>query len=73
MLQDLYLLSCYFDASQARLYSDLLERRYGAETLRKALRDGLIELYTPFWPDGGAGPLCRLSPKGRDLAQRTYV
>lgn len=65
MLHDLYLLSCYFDETQAVLYEDELKRRYGLEAVKNALRDGLLELYCAPCAKGSGGFFCRLSASGR--------
>lgn len=65
MLHDLYLLSCYFEGPQAVLYEEDLKRRYGLETVTRALNDGLLELYCIPCAKGAGGFFCRLSAQGR--------
>lgn len=64
MLHDLYLLSCYFEPSQAMLYEDDLETRYGISAVREALLEGWIELYCPLSLKTPVRPVCRLSKAG---------
>lgn len=64
MLHDLYLLSCYFEESQAVMYEEDLERRYGLRAVADAVKDGLIELYCAPCGRGQGKVFCRLSPRG---------
>lgn len=61
MLHDLYLLSCYLEPSQAMLYEEDLEKRYGSAQVREALIEGWIELYCPPTLKTASKPVCRLS------------
>jgi hypothetical protein len=64
MLHDLYLLSCYFEPVEAVLYEDEVTARYGAEAVRTALRDGLIELFrAPCKSNVKGRYFCRLTDK----------
>lgn len=74
MLHDLYLLSCYFDESQAILYEEDLKRRYGITTVADALKEGLIELYcAPCHGAGGGKFFCRLSARGLGRVEQTLA
>jgi hypothetical protein len=64
MLHDLYLLSCYFEESQAVMYEDDLKRRYGLKAVADALKEGLIELHCAPCGRGASGFYCRLSARG---------
>lgn len=64
MLHDLYLLSCYFEESQAVMYEDDLKRRYGLGAVADALKEGLIELYCAPCGRADARFYCRLSARG---------
>jgi len=65
MLHDLYLLSCYFEPSQAMLFEDELEDRYGQAAVREALMKGWIEIFcSPLLSSASSKPLCRLSKAG---------
>lgn len=65
MLHDLYLLSCYFEPSQALLCEEALEERYGQEAVREALLAGWIELYVvPAFIKSPARLMCRLTDSG---------
>lgn len=65
MLHDLYLLSCYFEPSQALLCEQALEKRYGEQAVKEALLHGWIELYAPPSLQKGASQvLCRLTSSG---------
>lgn len=70
MLHDLYLLSVYFDPTQAIQYEDDLARRYGPEMVREAIGQGLIErLCAPCASGGHTRFFCRLSQSGQRIAQ----
>lgn len=71
MLHDLYLLSVYFDPTQAVQYEDDLARRYGAEAVQEALGQGLIERHCApcAASNGRARFFCRLSQAGQALGQ----
>lgn len=64
MLHDLYLLSCYFDPTQAVLYEEDLERKYGPETVREAIVKGWLDLYCAPCAKGAGKIYCRLSSRG---------
>lgn len=64
MLHDLYLLSCYFQPTEAVLYEDDLKRRYGVEVVTDAIRQGLVELYCAPCSKGPGKFFCRLSQHG---------
>jgi hypothetical protein len=64
MLHDLYLLSCFFEPSQAVLYEEDLERRYGVAMVKEALLKGWIELYSRPSLKEPSAVLCRLSKTG---------
>jgi hypothetical protein len=79
MLQDLYLLSCYYEPAQAVLYEDEMCRRYGPEKLKSLLADalskGLIEIHglppcAPRRAQGASRYFCCLSSNGRTRMQR---
>lgn len=42
MLQDMHLLSVYFDPAQAGMYEDDLTRRYGAAAVQAAIAKGWV-------------------------------
>ncbi len=65
MLQDLYLVSCYFDTVQAVLYEDDLNRRYGDGAVTEAIRQGLLERRKIPCAAGRERIICWLSEKGR--------
>jgi hypothetical protein len=69
MLHDLYLLSVYFDPTQAVLYEDDLNNRYGRDAVDKALGQGLIERFCAPCASGRMRFFCRLSDQGRNFAQ----
>jgi hypothetical protein len=64
MLHDLYLLSCYFEPTQAVLYEDDLNRRYGVDAVRDAVRAGFVELYCAPCAKSPGKFFCRLSQRG---------
>jgi len=64
MLHDLYLLSCYFEPTNAVLYEDELERRYGIAAVREAVRAGYIEFFCAPCERGDGRFFCRLSQRG---------
>ncbi len=64
MLHDLYLLSCYFEPTQAVLYEDDLKRRYGDGAVKDALDQGLLEFFrTPCGSQQKGRFFCRLSDR----------
>jgi len=63
MLHDLYLLSCYFEPTNAVLYADELERRYGAQAVAEALQAGSIQLFRAPCERGSGKCFYRLSPR----------
>ncbi len=64
MLHDLYLLSCYFEPTNAILYEDELQRRYGIKAINDAVRDGFIELFRAPCLKGSSKCFYRLSERG---------
>ena len=68
MLQDLYLLSVYFEPSQAIMYEDDLKRRYGDGTVLSAMKEGLLEFYRAPCLRGEGRCFYRLSEKGMKAA-----
>jgi len=62
MLHDLYLLSCYFEPTQAVLYEEDLKRRYGIAAVMEAAAQGYVELHRA--PCGRGKFFCRLSARG---------
>ncbi len=71
MLHDLYLLSVYFEPTQAVQYEDDLFRRYGSEAVNEALGQGWIERLCAPCAKGDARFFCRLSPAGEARVQGT--
>lgn len=68
MLQDLYLLSVYFEPSQAIMYEDDLKRRYGDSTVLSAMKEGWLEFYRAPCLRGEGRCFYRLSEKGMKAA-----
>ena len=68
MLHDLYLLSVYFEPSQAIMYEDDLKRRYGTGTVLAAMKDGFLEFYRAPCLRGEGRCFYRLSEKGLKAA-----
>ncbi len=68
MLHDLYMLSCYFEPTQAVLYEDELRARYGRDAVADALHQGLIERFCLPCMQGDARAFCRLSALGAGIA-----
>lgn len=64
MLHDLYLLTCYFEPTNAILYEDELKRRYGMGAIDEAVRDGYIELFRAPCVRGSGKCFYRLSTRG---------
>lgn len=64
MLHDLYLLSCYFEPTQAVLCEEELKRRYGLTAVREAVREGYIEFFCAPCEKGAGKFFCRLSARG---------
>ncbi len=64
MLHDLYLLSCYFEPTQAILYEDDLKKRYGALAVQEAASQGFLEFYCAPCSKGIGRFFCRLSSRG---------
>lgn len=64
MLHDLYLLSCYFEPTEAILYEDELRRRYGVAAVADAARAGYIEFHRAPCERGAGKFFCRLSARG---------
>ena len=64
MLHDLYLLSCYFEPTNAILYEDELQRRYGMNVVNEAVREGYIELFRAPCLQGRGKCFYRLSARG---------
>lgn len=64
MLHDLYLLTCYFEPTNAILYEDELERRYGITTVKEAMHKGYIELFRAPCMNGTGKCFYRLSARG---------
>lgn len=64
MLHDLYLLSCYFDPTQAVLFEEDLNRRYGLAAVTEALKEGWIELCCMPCRQGNQRRWCRLTHVG---------
>lgn len=64
MLHDLYLLSCYFDPSQAMMYEDDLRRKYGAQAVQDALREGFLDIICAPCAKRPERLLCRISAAG---------
>ena len=64
MLHDLYLLTCYFEPTNAILYEDELERRYGINAVNEAVRNGYIELFRAPCIKGTGKCFYRLSARG---------
>lgn len=73
MLHDLYLLSCYFEPTQAVLYEEDLERRYGLAAVRDALQAGYIEFFCAPCEKGAGKFFCRLSSRGLGHIENTAV
>lgn len=73
MLHDLYLLSCYFDPASAMLYEEDLEKRYGVEKIREAIGQGWLQIYSMPSLRGEGNVICRLTPKGIDLARASLL
>jgi hypothetical protein len=71
MLHDLYLLSCYFEPTQAVLYEEDLKRRYGLNAVSEALRAGYIELFCAPCGRGAGKFFCRLSQRGLGHIENT--
>ena len=69
MLHDLYLLSCYFEPTQAILYEDELKRRYGIAEINAAMKEGYIELFRAPCEKGTGKCFYRLSPRGLVMVQ----
>ena len=69
MLKDLYLLDTYFEESFSAIHEEELVRRYGrAETLA-AIHGGYLDHARIPCGRGDTRCVCRLSQKGRDVAQ----
>lgn len=64
MLHDLYLLTCYFEPTNAILYEDELRHRYGIKAINDAVRDGYIELFRAPCLNGTGKCFYRLSAQG---------
>ena len=73
MLHDLYLLSCYFEPTQAVLYEEELERRYGLAAVRDAVKAGYIEFFCAPCEKGAGKFFCRLSPQGIGLIEKAAL
>ena len=69
MLHDLYLLSCYYEPTQAVLYEDDLERRYGIAAVRDAVQAGYLEFFCAPCEKGKGKFFCRLSSRGLGQVQ----
>lgn len=71
MLNDLLLVTRYFEGPDTALYERDLEERYGVDAVRRAIRTGLLE---HRWVPCGKGRrrcVCWLSAKGRQEALHT--
>lgn len=68
MLQDLYMMSLYFNGPDAVLYEDDLRRRYGESVVLQAIRSGLLEHRRVPGGCGRRRCVCWLSEKGSQLA-----
>jgi hypothetical protein len=68
MLHDLYLLSCYFEPTEAILYEDDIKRRYGSNAVLLAVKEGLLEFYRAPCLRGEGRCFYRLSRKGFEQA-----
>ncbi len=64
MLHDLYLLSCYFEPTQAVLYEEDLTRRYGLSAVSEAVREGWIELCCLPCRQGPQSRWCKITELG---------
>lgn len=73
MLHDLYLLSCYFEPTNAVLYEEELERRYGIAAVRAAAQAGYLEFFRTPCGRGAGKYFCRLSPRGLGQVENAPV
>lgn len=64
LLQDLYMLSYYFEPSMAVMYEDDLKRRYGERAVGDAMKEGLLDYYRAPCLRGDGRCFYRLSRKG---------
>lgn len=73
MLHDLYLLTCYFEPTNAILYEDELERRYGITAINDAVREGYIELFRAPCVKNAGKCFYRLSARGFCQIEKAVV
>ena len=73
MLHDLYLLSCYFEPTQAVLYEEDLKRRYGISAINEAVREGYIELFRAPCERGVGKCFYRLSARGLGYIEKAAL
>jgi len=71
LLQDLYQISKYFDQPYAVFYEDDLKDKYGVQTIREAIRSGLLEhRWVPCSRKRSRRCVCWLSRKGLEAGAR---
>lgn len=71
MLHDMYLLSCYFEPSQAMLMEDEFRKRYGDSVLHDAVEKGWLEtVCIPCRRNEVRRNFLRLSQKGMAMVAK---